>query len=280
MIQLNVAKKIFEDILCGKEKILIKEFTPYWKKELLEPKIFNDKITYSIKEIKKIKVLNGLGSSKPLLIIECNKINYNTKDCQFEFSLGSILEQKNTTSVDLRDDIIKELLKEKKEMQDIMFRDYLTGLYNRYKMKDDLNSFVNRIDYKKLSAVFVDADKFKNINDTYGHDAGDEALKYLSSKLQEYAFKLDGIVYRYGGEEFIILCFKEEKELLEILNNLRVDIKSEQIPNIKERVYLSVSMGVSFYKNAKSKENLIKLADDAVYKAKANGRNRIEVCLN
>ena len=280
MLQLNVDKRIFEDILCGKEKILIKEFTTYWKKELLEPKILNDKITYSIKEIKTIKLLNGLGSTKPQLIIECNKINYNTKDCQFEFTMGSILEQKNTRSIDLRDDIIKQLLKEKEQMKDIMFRDYLTGLYNRYKMKEDLNSFVNRIDHKNLSAVFVDADKFKNINDNFGHDAGDEALKYLSSKLQEYSFKLDGSVYRYGGEEFIILCFKEEKDLLNILNNLRVEIKSNQIPNIKERVYLSVSMGVSFYKNAKSKENLIKLADDAVYKAKANGRNRIEVCLN
>ena len=277
MLQLSVDQKVFEDILNAQQKILRKDYSKYLQKELLEPKILNDKISYSIKDIQKLKIVNGLGSLKPQLIIECTSLKYNTKEQCFEFHLGIILEQKNTTSIDLIDEIIKKLLKEKEDMADIMFRDYLTGLYNRYKMKDDLNAYVKRLDSNKLSAVFVDADRFKGINDKFGHDAGDEALKYLSSKLQDYCLLLNAQVYRFGGEEFILLCFKEEEELLKILNRLRIEIKSQKVPNVKESISLTVSMGVAFWKNASSKDDLIKRADLAVYEAKEQGRNKVLV---
>lgn len=88
-----------------------------------------------------------------------------------------------------------------------MNRDHLTGVYNRRKMENDLSMFINQKNSSYLCAVFIDADRFKGINDNFGHDTGDRVLIYLGKKLDKYAKVLNGEVYRFGGEEFVILCF-------------------------------------------------------------------------
>lgn len=277
MLHISVAKGKFDDILTTKDKSLSKEITNYWKKELLNISLVNDKIKYSIKKIDKLKISNGFGEDKPLLIIECLALEYNAKRNHFEFKLGYIIERKNTDiSEDYKDSLIKELLRDKEALQEKMHKDHLTNVYNRRKMEDDLNSFINQNNSRILSAVFIDADRFKGINDFFGHAAGDEALIYISKKLQKHASMLNGEVYRYGGEEFIILCFMQEDELLHGLNKLKEDIKSEQIPNKIRAISLTVSMGVSFWSKCKSIDEFIKTADNGVYKAKENGRDRIE----
>lgn len=278
MYKVSVGKELFEDILLKKTHILTKENSKYWKKELLEPKIVNDKISYGIKQFEQIIITNGLGEDKPLLVAECLKVDYSSSYDRFEFTLGKILEQRNTNlEEDYKDNLIEQLLKEKEILEDQMNRDHLTGVYSRRKMEDDLDSFVNQKNSFLLTAIFVDADRFKGINDNFGHEAGDKTLVYLAKKLQKYAKSLNGEVYRYGGEEFVILCFLAKDRLIQRLNELREDIKTEKVPHTKRDISVTVSMGVSFYSDCENAEDMIKRADECLYHAKDKGRDRIEI---
>lgn len=278
MLHISVPKELFDDISTTKQKVLSKEMTKHWKKELLEIQIVNDKIRYDIKSIDSLKISNGLGADKPMLIIECEKIEYNGKKETFDIRLGKIIERRNSfISQDYKDNLIEQLLREKEELQNSMNKDHLTQTYNRRKMEEDLESFTNQRNANQLSATFIDADRFKGINDAFGHDVGDDALVYLSKKLQHHAQLLNGEVYRYGGEEFVLLCFTPKEFLLNGLERLRIDIKSEKIFNPIRPISLTVSMGVSFFDNVKSANELLKKADDGVLKAKEEGRDKIVV---
>ncbi|MCP4969883.1 MAG: GGDEF domain-containing protein [Arcobacter sp.] len=277
MYKISIDKNLFQNIQFKKTNILEKKTTKYWQKELLEPKIVDDKIRYSIKQVDKLILTNGLGEDKPQLTIECDKIDYSSQKDIFEFHLGKIIEQKNTDLEDnYKDNLIEELLRQKAQLEDTMNRDHLTGVYNRRKMESDLNMFANQNNSSFLCAIFVDADRFKGINDNFGHDVGDRTLVYLGQKLQKHVSLLNGEVYRYGGEEFIILCFISKSEIINKLDDLRKDIKSQRIYHSTKDISITVSMGVSFYSESSSKEEMIKKADNGVYKAKNNGRDRIE----
>lgn len=281
MYKISVNKDLFEDILLKKSLILTKENNKYWKKELLEPKIVNDKIAYEIKQFDTLSISNGLGSDKPQLVIECTKVDYSSSYDRFEFHLGKVIEQKNTTmGEDYKDNLIEQLLKEKQLLEDKMTRDHLTGVYNRKKMEDDLDKFVNQNNSNLLTTIFIDADRFKGINDNFGHDAGDRTLQYLGQKLSTHANYLNGEVYRYGGEEFVILCFLPKEQINSKLEDLRHDIKSQRIHHKNRDISVTVSLGVSFYENYNNKNEMLQQADEGVYKAKRNGRDRIEYIYN
>lgn len=278
MYKISIDKTLFEDVLLKKTHLITKDTTKYWKKELLDPQIINDKITYKIKQINQIQLTNGLGEEKPSLIVECKNVDYNGKNDTFEFTLGRIIEQRNTDiKDDYKDILIEQLLKEKAQLEDNINKDHLTKVYNRKKMDEDLDLFVEQNNSTYLNAVFIDADRFKGINDNFGHDYGDKVLIYLGEKLQEYAKILNGEVYRYGGEEFIILCFCDEEFLLKNLTQLRVDVGSQRVYHPEKAISLTISMGVSFYKWCDNKIDFIKKADEALYTAKNKGRNRLEI---
>lgn len=118
MYKLSINKDLFENILLKKTLILEKENTNYWKKELLEPIILDDKLTYQIRQFEKIILTNGLGNDKPQMTVECKKVDYSIEKGCFEFYLGKILEQKNINNEeDEKDKIIKQLLEEKRELE-------------------------------------------------------------------------------------------------------------------------------------------------------------------
>ncbi len=211
-VQISVGKN-FLKIYYTKNYDLEKETSLILEKELLQPIIEKDRIKYTIKQLDKISITNGLGEDKPQLIIECKKVDYSFKNDIFEFHLGRIYEQKNTDiQEDYKDTLIEQLMREKALLEDKMQRDHLTDVFNRRKMEADLNIFVNRNNANILCAVFIDVDRFKGINDNFGHDAGDKILVYLADKLKKHANLLNGEVYRFGGEEFVILCFIEKIE--------------------------------------------------------------------
>ena len=119
MYKLSINKDLFEDILLKKVSILEKENTNYWKKELLEPMLIDNKLSYEIKQFKKLSITNGLGSTKPQLVIECLKVDYSIQKGIFEFHLGKIIEQKNITiQKEDKDKIIEELLEENKQLKE------------------------------------------------------------------------------------------------------------------------------------------------------------------
>jgi Glu-tRNA(Gln) amidotransferase subunit E-like FAD-binding protein len=131
MYKLSINKDLFEKILLKKINILEKENNNYWKKELLEPKIIADKLTYTIKQITKLLITNGLGSDKPQIIVECLKVDYSIEKNVFEFYLGKILEQKNTdVNENQKDKMIEQLLKEKEELENILIEIKNSDIFN------------------------------------------------------------------------------------------------------------------------------------------------------
>lgn len=278
MLTISISKELFDDILATKRKIIEKEVSAYWKKELLEISIVDDKIHYDIKKVNKISISNGLGEDRPNIVAICEKIDYNLKKNIFEFHLGRIVEQRNIVIEDDHKDIlIQELLKEKAMLKDSINKDHLTQVFNRRKMDEDLSAFIQQSNAQFLAAAFIDADRFKGINDNFGHDTGDRVLKMIANKLLTHANRLNAEVYRYGGEEFLMLCFLPQEQLIQSLEYLQNDIRSERIIHAQKQISVTVSIGVSFWKNYTSIETFIKDADRCVYKAKKKGRDAIDV---
>lgn len=122
--------------------------------------------------------------------------------------------------------------------------------------------------------MMVDADNFKQINDTQGHDAGDEVLRQLSRKLKE-SIRTDDVVCRLGGDEFIILCQNTPLDGAMLLaEKIRQEVSNLQVSVGNGKWIGSISIGVaSRQDDMKVLEDLIKVADNGVYIAKKNGRN-------
>ncbi len=155
--------------------------------------------------------------------------------------------------------------------------DFLTQLINRRAMAQRMQNEVARIERAggTCSLVLVDIDHFKNINDQFGHDIGDEVLKALARAFQA-AVREQDVVARWGGEEFLLLLPNtNEAEAVEQAERLRQLLDSDllQINRYPHRV--TASFGVSEYSGGLSVESLLKQADVALYQAKAQGRNRV-----
>lgn len=149
--------------------------------------------------------------------------------------------------------------------------DALTGIPNRRRMDQILNELIiNKVPH---SIVLIDLDDFKSINDTYGHTVGDEVLKAFAGHMQENIEK-QGMCFRYGGEEFLVILPSTTIDVaLEIAENLR--IKQAMLDTACGRP-VTMSAGItSFTANIKTANQIITIADQALYKAKQSGRNCI-----
>lgn len=149
--------------------------------------------------------------------------------------------------------------------------DALTGIPNRGRMDQILNELI--LDKVPHSIVLIDLDDFKSINDTYGHTVGDEVLKAFASHMQENIGK-QGMCFRYGGEEFMVILPSTTIDVaIELAENLR--IKQAMLDTACERP-VTMSAGItSFTTNIKTANQIIAIADQALYKAKQSGRNCI-----
>lgn len=161
--------------------------------------------------------------------------------------------------------------------------DGLTGLYNRRYFDNILRKEFYRLKRtgEPLSLIMIDIDYFKNYNDTYGHLEGDNCLKFVSTSIRKIVARTTDIVARYGGEEFVvILPMTNEIGALKIAENIRQEIENLNLPNSSSKIsnVLTISLGVTTALRmiVESPNQIIHLADDALYKAKKNGRNRVE----
>ncbi len=164
---------------------------------------------------------------------------------------------------------------EKKEFKQKAFTDELTSIYNRTffneALKKEIASF--KRDKQIFSFIIFDIDFFKKFNDTYGHQTGDDILIELANLIQMHTRDAD-IFARWGGEEFVkILPNTTLENALKVAEHLR-EIVDKHI--FKNNLKVSCSFGVSQVRDNDNSETLIKRADDALYKAKQNGRNRVE----
>lgn len=157
--------------------------------------------------------------------------------------------------------------------------DPLTGLSNRLLLDDRLEHAIHHASRfgKCISLIFCDLDNFKPINDTYGHNVGDEILKSVASYLKNTLRKEDTIC-RFGGDEFVILI--EELKNFEHLNNIleKINNITKQPCTVDDHMHtIGMSIGASIFpEDGITAEELIKSADTAMYKAKNQGKNRIE----
>lgn len=154
-------------------------------------------------------------------------------------------------------------------------RDYLTKLYNRrylFEMGNILFSNAKRSSIQILVAM-IDIDFFKRINDTYGHDVGDMAIVTVAQAIAK-SFRTSDIVARMGGEEFCVVAVNNSAPV-ETMNRLRLNIEALAIPlNDTESINLTVSIGISTTL-ANTLDEMINHSDEALYKAKQNGRNQV-----
>ncbi|MCA9082594.1 MAG: diguanylate cyclase [Planctomycetaceae bacterium] len=156
-------------------------------------------------------------------------------------------------------------------------RDALTGVANRGQLETQLrhllDDFHNHEGTRALSVIFLDVDKFKSINDTYGHKAGDQVLVDLTRLLQHETYSGE-IIGRYGGEEFVVLCPDTDlKSAVRRAERLRDAIMKSSIGGIS-RLNVTSSFGVSTGRLGDSVQTLLERADAALYRAKETGRNR------
>ena len=155
-------------------------------------------------------------------------------------------------------------------------RDPLTRLYNRSYFYDTLNGLLPKVSPSQpLSVIVSDLDHFKRINDNYGHVQGDKVIQFAASVLQNSVRQHDAAA-RIGGEEFALLLVNTSaKEALTIAERIRLTV-SEERAELPER--MTISMGVFTTQNTDiSAEECVRRADEAMYEAKNNGRNRVIV---
>ncbi len=154
--------------------------------------------------------------------------------------------------------------------------DSLTKIHNRRYYNEFLSREISRADrYKKdLSLIMFDIDRFKGINDTYGHDVGDSVLKELAQLIKKNIRK-DDLLARLGGEEFAVIVPENniEKTLL-LAEKLREVVEGHEFKHVGN---LTISLGIAEYSKGDDLNKLYKKVDTALYKAKNNGRNRCEV---
>jgi len=163
------------------------------------------------------------------------------------------------------------------KIRDAANRDYLTNLYNRRYFFNEANTAHRNaiVDDTRLTVCLLDIDLFKNINDTFGHDVGDQVLIELAVKLNFWFVNMT--VARYGGEEFIILIpHLERRNIRKLMESFRQDIEEFIFNQRNTHVQCTVSVGISDALHADvSLQEMINNADIALYEAKKRGRNQV-----
>jgi len=173
--------------------------------------------------------------------------------------------------------MLNQIQNNKIKLESLANTDPLTGLYNRRYFFVFVNSFINMNERGDIvySILMFDIDKFKNVNDTYGHDVGDKVIMSLAKTFKKNVRKGD-VFARYGGEEFIaFLPHTDTHAAVKVAEKIR---NAVELSREVENVHFTVSVGVADASNKNNTiENVIKLSDTALYKAKENGRNRVEI---
>ncbi|RUM91588.1 MAG: hypothetical protein DSZ27_06015 [Thiomicrospira sp.] len=167
------------------------------------------------------------------------------------------------------------------QLRDEATKDYLTGLLNRKAFFEQAHQIwlSAKEQHQPISLLMIDIDHFKQINDSFGHDAGDRVLIEVARVFNQNCREED-LICRYGGEEFVILLEnKDEEPALEFASRLKKIVEEISVKEQSEEIRFSISIGVATGDalELNSIESFISQADQALYQAKANGRNRVEI---
>jgi diguanylate cyclase (GGDEF)-like protein len=163
-------------------------------------------------------------------------------------------------------------------IREMAIHDDLTGFYNRHHLMDLIDSENNRSDRtgSVYSLVMMDIDKFKNINDTYGHQTGDQVLRTFAAIIRSILRKTD-FCGRYGGEEFLILLTQTDIQAAKVFAERICNcVENSFFPCLGPDARVTVSIGLTEPRTQEDIEKTISRADELLYKAKEGGRNRVE----
>ena len=153
-------------------------------------------------------------------------------------------------------------------------RDELTGLYNRAFFERWVTRKLESADLERGSLIFIDVDNFKEINDRYGHLAGDEILRFIAQKILG-VFRRTDVVARYGGDEYVIFVSSVSREILTTRLNQLCGMFQEPYRGDSLTIYMSASIGASYYPDdGQDFRMLLEKADQALYEAKRRGKNQ------
>lgn len=198
---------------------------------------------------------------------------------------GSLSREKLSNIIDVALDKwtrLQQAMADKEKLERLATFDSLTGLYNRRATLGKLRELINLANrYKEdFSLIMLDIDHFKTVNDRYGHLTGDGALEEIATLIRRNIRDTD-IVGRYGGEEFIIILPKTTlASSWVVAERLRSIIEKAQMKDSAGNVFaITVSQGLAGWERGEDADSLISRADEALYKAKEKGRNRVQILL-
>lgn len=253
-------KTPFEDVLC--KLVVDNDSEPIVITNLAENTLtFNHPVT--------LNVGNGCFIGAP--IYKNNGEIYGTI-CAFD------TKPYDFTAYDVR--LIKtlsSLLSQTIILEDLMLHDHLTGLFNSFYLKEFFKQ--EKEAGKQYSLLYVDLDRFKEVNDEYGHDVGDELLKKIASLFKKTAPN-DSVVARIGGDEFVFLIPVSSEEMIEakkVTADLFELLKTQTIEIEGKQLSISASIGMTYAHPDKQLKEIMKEADTAMYVAKGNGRSQLQV---
>ncbi len=172
---------------------------------------------------------------------------------------------------------ILQLEMELAHMSTLVYEDDLTGGLNRRGLENHFAQEAGRADREQtpLCLAMLDIDDFKKLNDTYGHDAGDDALVHLANSTRE-ALRSSDMLARYGGEEFVILMPNTApQDAMQVANRVRRALTKKLFLHDNKKIFITFSAGVAERRPGEALEALVKRADLALYRAKSDGKNRI-----
>jgi diguanylate cyclase len=166
-------------------------------------------------------------------------------------------------------------------IQEMSVRDELTGSYNRRYLMQLLVQEKNRIDRggREMAVCILDIDFFKRVNDQYGHLAGDAVLRVFAQEAQRI-LRTSDIFGRYGGEEFLMILPQTDLEGARVIaDRFRQTLEQLEFPEIDLRLKVTVSTGIAEYRSGEDVAQTLARADAALYRAKREGRNRVELAI-
>ncbi|QKI88889.1 sensor domain-containing diguanylate cyclase [Thiomicrorhabdus xiamenensis] len=169
----------------------------------------------------------------------------------------------------------EELSRALREMEAISVKDKLTGLFNRHKLDQTLADYLSLAGRYQMpfGLIIVDLDNFKEINDTFGHHAGDHLLQAVADIMHESSRKTD-IIGRWGGDEFLIIVpHADEKALYAYTDHIRSRIQNHSFAKVSAK--LTVSAGATLYQPGDDTESILLRADKALYDSKNRNKNRV-----
>jgi diguanylate cyclase (GGDEF)-like protein/PAS domain S-box-containing protein len=247
----------------------------YTHDELLSKTIFDIEVNDNKNNLIDIiwpSLLNGIGKT-----MNGTHIRKDGSHFSVEVNMTSIIDNSERCIFALARDVT-ETEKLKKHLSRLAMTDELTNIFNRRALMQSLDKELSRAKRKNenLSVLMIDIDHFKKINDKYGHQTGDETLKYFVDKTKK-VIRTEDIFGRFGGEEFVVLLPGTELKVASSLaERLRKTVADSSFEHNDNKILFTVSIGVATFDDKNMDSNvLLKNADQVLCTAKGRGRNQV-----